>query len=143
MQLTKACEAKMSCNQVAIDSATYVHAQDQFVFISNVAMSLYDIINCDSPQTWQSRSISAVPHTTHKYCRAVRFRAKCRVHAHIQMYVSLSFLWQLVETTHTVSKTHPHIHTEVCVFLYTEEFLVNPNLLEVKISKLLYTHSMH
>ena len=31
MQLTKAYEAKMSCNQVAINSAMYVHAQSVHV----------------------------------------------------------------------------------------------------------------
>ena len=35
-------EAETSCNEDVIDSATYIHAQDQFAFINKTAMSLYD-----------------------------------------------------------------------------------------------------
>ena len=45
--MSKAYEAETSCNEDVIDSATYICAQDQFVFINQTAMSLDDTTKWD------------------------------------------------------------------------------------------------
>ena len=47
IQLSKAYKAETSCNEDVIDSATYIHAQDQFVFINKTAMSHYKTTEWD------------------------------------------------------------------------------------------------
>ena len=42
MQLTKASRAETSCNQLLL--ILYLFAQDQFAYIGNVVISLYDIM---------------------------------------------------------------------------------------------------
>ena len=58
-QLTNAYEAKMTCNQVAINSAI---CEANLLLSNNVAMSLYIIIvSCTSQHTWQICNPSVLP----------------------------------------------------------------------------------